>query len=178
MKKNRKSIKITASLAMLSALSIILGKYMQIPVGDFLRFSFENLPILFSGIFFGPIAGALVGITADLIGCVMVGYAINPILTVAATIIGLISGAIYKFSSPLPLFARISASVIPSHIFGSVILKSIGLSIFYSLPLAATILWRILNYIIVGACEVVILYILSKNRAVTSAVAEIRGKRS
>ena len=64
--------------AFLVALSIVCGKFLAIPVGEILRFSFENLPILFAGLAFGPVAGALVGVCADLLGCVLRGYAINP----------------------------------------------------------------------------------------------------
>ena len=85
-------LKITAALAMLAAVSIICGKYLAIRGGDILRFSFEDLPIIFAGISFGPIAGMLVGVVADLVGCVMVGYTVNPIVTLGAAAIGAFSG--------------------------------------------------------------------------------------
>ena len=51
MPKNQKqniSLKMTAALAMLVAISIILGKYLAISVGEVLRFSLENLPIIYN----------------------------------------------------------------------------------------------------------------------------------
>ena len=66
MKKNvAYPLKLTAALAMLAAISIICGKYLAIRGGDILRFSFENLPIIFAGVAFGPVAGALVGIVDE-----------------------------------------------------------------------------------------------------------------
>ena len=76
-----KSLAILASSSFLAALSIILGKYLAIPGGNVLRFSFENLPIMFAGMAFGPFVGCAVGIVADLIGCVLVGYTVNPLIT-------------------------------------------------------------------------------------------------
>ena len=95
MKKRKISLdlKILCQLAMLIAISIVAGKYLAIGIGEVLRFSLENLPIIFAGIAFGPIAGILVGVAADLIGCLLVGYTINPIVTIGAAVIGGVSGA-------------------------------------------------------------------------------------
>ena len=84
-------LRVTVFSALLAAISIVCGKYLAFNMGDFLRFSFENLPIIFAGMAFGPLIGALVGVVADLVGCLLVGYAINPIITVGAAAIGLIS---------------------------------------------------------------------------------------
>ena len=63
------STKVMVVSALLIALSIIFGKFLKIPIGDSLRISFENTPILMAGIFFGPIVGMAVGVCADIIGC-------------------------------------------------------------------------------------------------------------
>lgn len=174
MKKSFVSAKALAALAMLSAISIVAGKYLAVSAGEFMRFSLENLPLLFAGIAFGPFAGALVGIVADITGCLLVGYTINPILTVGAALIGLSSGVLWRLFKTLPLSVRVALSVGVSHLVGSVIVKSAGLSWFYALPFGATLMWRLLNYVIVGAAEGVIIYALMKNRAVLSSVSSIK----
>ena len=70
MKRNqsKRALRVTVALSLMVAISIVCGKYLAFSVGEFLRFSFENLPIILSGILFGPAAGALVGIVADLVG--------------------------------------------------------------------------------------------------------------
>ena len=77
--KNKKglqnNLRLLAVSAFLAALSIICGKYLALSVGNVLRFSFENLPILLAGMMFGPLVGMTVGVVADLIGCLMVAYA-------------------------------------------------------------------------------------------------------
>ena len=91
MKNYRNNLKITVLLAMMVAISILMGKYLAINMGETLRFSLENTPIILSGIAFGPLAGAAVGIVADLVGCLMVGYTINPIVTLGAAVIGILT---------------------------------------------------------------------------------------
>lgn len=176
MKKSKSSLILTTSLALLSAISIIAGKYLAIPGGEVLRFSFENLPIIFAGMAFGPISGALVGVVADLVGCVLVGYTINPVVTAGAVSIGIISGlaslVLRKLSLPLSLRCIVSVSL--AHSVGSVIIKTIGLAVFYSMPIEILMLWRLLNYVIVGSVEGAILYILLKNKLIIGQIESIR----
>lgn len=176
----QRALRITVFGALLSAISIITGKYLAFNVGEFIRFSFENLPIIFAGLAFGPIVGALVGVVADLVGCMLVAYAINPIITVGAAVIGLISGLV-RFLPEIHgrhahLF-KIIIAVFVSHLVGSVIIKSFGLSVFYDLPIIMLMLWRLLNYVIVGSLEGFILYHLMKNKTVELEIRRImKGK--
>lgn len=167
-RKSRKAISALTTAAMLAAMSIVCGKYLAIPVGNVMRFSFENLPIILSGMMFGPIMGALTGVVADLFGCLLVGYTINPLVTLGAFSIGLLSGIICKLVPDKRSFVKIVLCVIPAHIVGSVIIKTVGLAAFYSMPLYLLMLWRALNYIIVGALEILALHFISKNRFIHS----------
>ena len=171
MQKNTKvalfgSLKIMVMAAIFVAISIVCGKYLAIPGGNVLRFSFENLPILMSGIAFGPAVGAAVGIVADLVGCFLVGYTVNPILTVASALMGVFGGVIFRLCKKWSIFPRLTLTVTLSHLICSVGIKTVGLSAFYSIPLWELMLWRLLNYIIVGALELTLIYILVKNKAV------------
>lgn len=177
--KNKKTapLKVTVALALLAAISIIAGKYLAIRGGDILRFSFENLPIIFAGVAFGPVAGALVGVVADIVGCVLVGYAINPLVTIGAASMGIVSGTVWllaKKAVAIPLWAKISLTVAISHIIGSVLIKTYGLSQFYSMPILVLMLYRLINYIIVGAAEGAILFVLMKNKMLTAQIDSIK----
>lgn len=165
-----------AVAALLTALSIICGKFLAFPVGNVLRFSFENLPVIFAGIILGPVTGAAVGITADLIGCIMVGYTINPIITVGMAAIGFLSGLIYKYTSKLTLILRISLSAISAHTIGSVIIKTFGLAKFYSMPFITLLLWRFINYVIICTAEIIILYFLLKNKGISNVIKKLKQK--
>ena len=167
-----KTLRLLVTLSLLCSISIVAGKYLAIRGGDILRFSFENLPIILSGMLFGPLAGAAVGVVADLIGCVLVGYAINPIITVASAVIGLVSGSCYLLFVKIksPYWLSVSATVFFSHLIGSVIIKTYGLALFYDMELWVLMLWRLLNYLIVGALEGILVYVLLKNKSFLSAV--------
>ena len=131
-----------------------------------LRFSFENLPVLLAGIAFGPLVGAAVGAVADLCGSLMVGFAINPIITLGAASIGLLGGAVFRLARPLPRLPRLALTVSLSHLVGSVTVKTLGLSAFFALPLWELALWRLFNYVIIGALELMLLWLLLRSRAV------------
>ena len=52
-------------------------------------------------------------------------------------------------------------------------IKSLGLSVFYSLPFGITVAWRLLNYAIVGAVEIVLLCILLKSKQLLTQINKI-----
>ncbi len=164
-----KDLKVLILLSLLAAISILCGKYLAFPSGgdSVLRFSFENLPILLAAMHVGPVAGMLVGVMADLLGCLMVGYAINPVITAGAAVIGLFGGLLPRilprnWSRPL----RIALSVSAAHILGSVIVKTFGLAAYYDMPFFILMLWRLLNYAIITVLESALLYLLGKNPAI------------
>ncbi len=160
------SLKILVLSSILAAISIVCGKYLAIPGGTVLRFSFENLPVLLSGVAFGPLVGAVVGAVADLIGSVMVGYTINPVVTLGAATVGLLGGAVFRLGRPLPPLARLTLTVTVAHLIGSVVVKTLGLAAFYALPLWELMLWRLLNYLIIGALELMLLWLLLRNEGI------------
>ena len=165
--------------ALLVAISIVMGKYAQIPVGQALRFSFENFPIILCGFAFGPLWGAVVGIVADLVGCILVGYAINPIITLGAAAVGAVSGVVGLCRRAVlreKLLLWVALAEILSHLCGSVAIKTFGLASFYSMPLWELMLWRLLNYTIVATAEIFIMYYLLKNRMFSANINKLGGK--
>ena len=160
------SLRVMVMASLLAAISIVCGKYLAIPGGNIMRFSFENLPVLLGGLAFGPFVGACIGAVADLCGSIMVGYDINPIITLGAASIGLVSGLIFRVGRSLSCTHRLVLSVTVAHLCGSVLIKTVGLHAFFALPLGELMLWRLVNYVIVGALEYFILYTLLKNRTV------------
>ena len=171
------NLKVWVCASVFVAMSIVLGKFVPLINLDFLRFSLENLPILMSGIAFGPVVGATVGLMADLIGCILVGYQINPLVMLGAVTVGGVSGIVSHFFvkkfSPLQL----ALSVAAAHIIGSVIIKSVGLAAFYDMPLYLLMLIRLLNYTILGVAEFFLIYVLLKNKGISSQIARLRSGR-
>lgn len=157
--------------AILAAMSIVLGKFLQIPnpFQEFIRISFENLPILLAGLTMGPVSAALIAVVADLLGCVLYGYSINPIITLGAAAVGLTAGLIGLLLKKKPLLLRVILATVTAHIVGSVLIKSAGLAAWYlskyELGYWEFVAWRGVNYAIVATAETLLLYLLLRNRA-------------
>ena len=157
------------------AISILMGKYLAIRGGDVMRFSLENTPIILSGIAFGPGAGALVGLVADLVGCIMVGYTINPLVALGAVAIGLISGFVPRILARINVNGKLNLAitVAVAHLIGSVVIKTLGLSSYYDMPFIILMLWRALNYLIVGVLDGIVVHILLGHRAIDKQIKEL-----
>ena len=155
---------------LLAAMSLILGKFLQIPTpfAEFVRISFENLPVILSGIVLGPLAGAMTGAVADLVGCLAYGYSINPLITLGAASAGFVAGALGWLLARTPLLCRLSVSAVAAHLVGSVGIKTAGIAAWYlskyDLGYFELTLWRLLNYTIIAALEIAILYALLRHR--------------
>ena len=168
------NLKVLVCAAIFVALSIVLGKFVPLVNFDVLRFSLEILPILMAGILFGPAVGAVVGGVADIVGCVLVGYTINPLVTLGAVAIGLVSGVCSYYIVSRFSLLQIALSVGVAHLAGSVFIKSFGLAASYDWPLWQLMLIRLVNYAILAVCETAVIYILLRNKGVYSQFEKMR----
>ena len=171
------NLKVLVMAAFFVALSIVCGKLLAFNVGPFIRFSLENFPVFMSSFCFGPLIGGLTALVADIVGCLIVGYQINPLVTIGAFSIGFLSGAVYKLFKGAPLFIRLWLSISVAHLVGSVGIKTVGLSAFYSFPIEILALWRLLNYVIIGVIELFLIYHLMRSKAVTDQIDRIKHKQ-
>ncbi len=105
--QNRNDKKVLATSVLVKAgflatVSIVLTRFFSIMMllGGLpaLRVGFGNIPLIISGMMFGPLVGGLTGIVADLIG-----YFINPMggsffpgFTISAALYGVIAGLLFK----------------------------------------------------------------------------------
>lgn len=166
MKSYKYGIFCLTSSALCIALCIVLEKFLSITIGAF-RFSIGNLPIIISGLLFGPIVGAIVGCASDIIGSILVGYAINPIITLGAAAVGLTAGLVYNLLAKKPTSSdyalpkytpkTIAISVFSAHIVGNIIIKSIGLHLYYGYPWPMLLL-RIPLYMVIACIELMLTY--------------------
>lgn len=170
--------KVLIVAALLAAMSIVLGKFGAINIGNSIRIGFGGLPIQMAGIFFGPVVGAAVGLVADVIGCLLKGYSINPIITIGSTCIGLFSGLMFHhILSPMKsvLLPKIALSTVAAHVIGSMIITSLGLYAYYHTPFETLIL-RVPIYLITAALETAVIYLMLKNKAFTAELDKVRRK--
>ncbi len=158
-----KSLKRLTLVAMLTAMSVVIGIFCKNFLnfgGGLFRITFENMPIILTGIFLGPLSGAVVGIAGDVISYFLSAqiYPPNLIVTVGAGAVGFMAGIVAK------LFKKhgnlqIVVSTVAAHIIGSMLIKSVGLFAFYGW----TVLWRIPLYLVISGMDIMILCMLYNN---------------
>ena len=124
--ESRISVRTLTAMALLIAMSIVFSRVLSISTG-FVRFNLGSLPVLLAGILFGPWAGFVVGMVADIIGGVLAGYAINPLITLGAASIGLVGGLGWQKLSHLRTGNRLWCSVLAAHFVGSMVINSLAL---------------------------------------------------
>lgn len=165
-------VRALVAMSLFIALSIVFGKFLAFNPTPTIRISLENLPIIVAACAYGPVAGATVGVIADLIGCVYAGYAINPIITLGALTIGLVAGMASYI--PAGKLLRSFSIVVLAHFTGSVTIKTIGLSVFYSTPFWITFGSRCIVYAITAFIEGILLYILISQNIIQKFGGRIR----
>ena len=169
MKSTKNSTRTLTVLALLIAMSIVFSRVLSISTG-FVRFNLGSLPVLLAGIVFGPGAGFAVGALADMIGGILAGYAINPLIALGAASIGLVGGWLWRtLPHTLRLGQRLLLSVVAAHVVGSIVINSLALHIFYCYA-RSVLAARVPNALILTAVNTVLLRLLMENKAVMAAV--------
>ena len=174
MQKNRReqrvgifgSLQVMTMAAMLTAMSVVIGIFCKSFLnfgGGLFRITFENLPILLSGIMFGPVVGGVVGAATDIVSYFLSGqvYPINPIVTAGAALIGITSGIFARYVFRRKGYIRLIIPCVIAHIVGSMTVKSIGLVTFYGVA----VLWRIPLYLVIAPLEIALICAMYRNGA-------------
>lgn len=156
----RDKVRTLTHLSALIALSLILGKFLTISTG-LLRINLGNIPIFIAGIFYGSWAGFAVAASVDILGCVLKGYTLNPLIALGVGMFGICAGLHY----------RLECKVFLAHLIGSVVINSLALRLMYGYSWAL-LAARIPNSCIVGLVEIVILKLLLGNREFTRLMEE------
>lgn len=172
-KSNKLNIRIVAVCGMLAAISFLIGWVCKtFMTFDYIRVTFDNIPVILAGICFGPLCGASVGAIADLISCVASGFAVNPVITLGAASIGVVSGIVSNYMIKKRGAVQVFISTFFAHIVGSMIIKSIGLSIigFGGFVL----LYRVPLYIVISVIEFYVIYLLLKNKTLNREIEKIK----
>ena len=156
--------------ALLTALSVVLARVLTLIPAETTRISLEAVPIVLSGLLFGPIPGAVVGFAADLIGCLFSPYGYNPIFCVPPILYGLCAGFfrpwLTRRCSPL----RLAAAFLPAVVLGSILYQSFALAMIYGGGAkAAYFLTRLaarsVQFAITGVLDVLVVWLLQRSGA-------------
>ena len=157
--------------AMMTAMSVVIGIFCKTALnfgGGLFRITFENLPIIMSGVVFGPFVGGIVGGLSDLISYLLSAqiYPPNLIVTAGAISVGIVSGIVSRYLVKKRGPLQIAASGAAAHIVGSMIIKPVGLFQFYGWA----VLWRVPMYFVIAPIEIVMICLMYRNSTVRKLI--------
>ncbi len=167
--KGRRSVHILTTAAMLGALSVVIGifckNYLNFGNGLF-RVTFENFPIIMSGILFGPAVGGAVGLVSDMISYFLStqSFAISPIVTLGAALVGIVAGLMSRYVIKSKGRMGIIFSVIAAHLVGSLLVKTFGIYAYYNMSYGLLLLYRLPTYSVIAALESFFLCMIFKHK--------------
>ena len=84
-----------------------------------------------------------------------------------------VSDLIFRIGKVQTMKIRALLSVLGAHIVGSVIIKTLGLAWFYGTDFWTLVLYRTLNYALIIVLEYTIIYILMKNKEISSQIKKL-----
>ncbi len=158
MKKNKTEEKIFAivCLALLTAMQVVLARFLSIPLSTSLRISFSFIPVVIAARRFGIPGGVAVYALGDFIGAVAFPTtgAYFPGFTLTAAVSGLIYGAFLSKGSGI---VRIILSVLCSQVVCTLLMNSFWISIQYGSDFSVILLSRLGQAAIVGTVQIVIM---------------------
>ncbi len=153
-RKSQQQLFTLTCLALLTAMQIVIARFLAIPVTESIRFSFSFIPVVIAARRFGIIGGMLVYGLGDFLGAIIfpTGGAYFPGFTLTAAISGLIYGLyLAKKSGPI----RIVLSVLTSQIFCTLLMNSYWVSTLYGSDFGAVLLSRIPQSIVMTILQII-----------------------
>ena len=156
--------------AMLVGISVAIGalcrNFLDLMYG--VRITFENLPVIISGILFGPVYGMVCGTCTDLVSSVITGQSINPIITVGALSVGLVSGLVTKLLKKTDISDNVKnvLACVSAHVVGCLFIKTFGLYLYYFSTSSFWYLFgtRFLVYLFICAAECIMISLILNNK--------------
>lgn len=171
MRKNNISVRTMTFCALLAALSVVLARLIGLMPDAASRFSIEAVPIFLSGMFFGPLAGGMVGFVADFVGCMFSPYGYNPVFCIPPILYGVFAGIFRPYLAKGVTMLRLGIAFLPPMVLGSLLYQSAMLSWFYFKGSRGSFLqgyWfylstRAIQFAVVLLLDVVIIHLLFKS---------------
>lgn len=175
--KKSKTLMATKTLAysaLLAALSVVLARLFGLMPEESSRYSIEAVPIFLAGVLFGPVAGAMVGFSADFIGCLFSAFGYNPIFCLPPILYGVFGGVFRRYLAKKVSLPRLAVSFLPPVVLGSVLWQSFALAYVYYTEtfwegLVLKLSTRSVQFAIVLVVDVVLIWLLFRANIFTRA---------
>ena len=91
------NIRTMSVLAMFTAISVVLTRFLVIQPMPSVRFELGNVPIMLAGFIFGPVEGMIVGAIADFIGAMIRGQGFDIPLMLVPMFMGCMAGLVRNY---------------------------------------------------------------------------------
>lgn len=149
-KKQTWNVKTLVFMALLVAMHLVLTRVLVIDLGAY-RISVGSVCTILAGLWLGPVAGGVCGFASDIIGCFMKGYAVNPFITVAAILWGVLPALVRPLIANKKKTGKtvgICVSIVVTAILSSLVLTTAGLVIMLGYNFYAIIPGRLIQFAI------------------------------
>ena len=153
MRKNIFELRTLIAMALLAALGAVFSAFLSFelaPTGmKTLEVSLAPVAVMLAGIYFGPLAGFMVGFVADTAGFFMgvQHSAYNPLFSVTMGLFGVIAALFYMRSKRNTVW-KVSGAVVTAQVTVSLVLNTIIIWLYYGVPLGGLVVPRLIGALI------------------------------
>lgn len=155
--------RVIAFAGVLIAMNIILSRVVAINIGSSLRITVSATPIYLAGFWFGPVIGGICGGLSDLLGCLLSGYAPNPLILVSSILTGVLPGILKGFVMKKPDVFRFFGVVALHGIVGSLGFATAGLKLYTGMPWAVLYSTRGVQTLLLTAVNTLLVFALYRS---------------
>ena len=159
MSKSLFSTRTLTVLAMLTALEIVLSRFLSLNAWN-IKIGFSFVPVVVAAILYGPVGAGLVAALSDFLGAVLFPIGTYfPGFTLTAFLTGCVYGFfLYKGQS----WPRILSAVGINQLIFSLFLNTLWISILYGSPYGPLLAARIVQCLILTAVQLVCIPLIEK----------------
>ena len=159
MEKFRFTAKSITNLALLTALEIVLSRFLSFSVWN-VKIGFSFVPIAVAAMLYGPLAAGITAALADFLGAVL--FPIGPYFpgfTLTAALTGLVFGYFLKKENSVRSTA--CAVLIVQFLLG-LLLNTFWIHLLYSSPFVPLLATRVVQSGIISAAQIIVIPILAQ----------------
>jgi len=157
------SVRTICYVAMLIALAFVLERLFPIVNAPTLRITLAFIPMMFCGMLFGPVWGAIAFGISDILGWPIMGLAPIPLILVSRIVNGFLFGLILH-REDLKFWPHAVLSAFSTQIICGMGLTTLGLSLFLGSPYLPFLVSRLPQFIILIVLQIAVFPILLKLR--------------
>lgn len=176
-KNNMNSLVMLASLAMLTALEVVLSRLVPVVSSQQIKVSFAFLPVAIAAYLYGVKGGALVAGVSDVIGAILFPVGdFFPGFTLTAILEGICFGFFLgkKFDGKLNAFFRSLIPVLVTQIFCSLALNTFWISYMYGSPFLGVLVPRIVQTLVLIAVQAVVIPLFTESFSKIRSIKMLR----